>query len=1149
MATGCCLSLLLTLSAALLAAEPSAGVNQATRELPVAYQVDVAVVGGGPGAVAAAVSAAQAGAKVFLAAPYPYLGDDMSATLRLWLEPGEKPATPLARRLFTDTLSFDSLTDPNRIPCSYQADRPSDRPHADTNPPSLLTDGRWGNASSQSVQYAGDTQITVDLGRRQPIAKVRAIVYERTSGIGGSNFIVRRLIVSTSDDGHAWREVARVENPGLPKDALSEGIPLTAPVSGPARWVRFAFQKDPKASRILLGEVEVIGPSTGPADPTRPVRPMHVKKTFDEALLGAGVQFLYSCYATDVLRDRDGRPCGIVMANRAGRQAVVARTVIDATDRATVARLAGARFRPYPAGLHTFRRVVIGGEPRTAPGLTSRIIGQPLPGGKAKPAKPSRIPGVAGPYPVIEYTLRLPMADASYASWCKADQQARTLTYHPDQQFTSDQLFEVAPDAMHGQAAADTFDLNRLPLGVFRPQGVERLWVLGACADISRPLAEKLVRPLALIDLGTRLGAAAAAEAKSLPMPSQPHVAGQPAARPAAEGNVCETLAGVRPHQQLPKIADQARALPILGSYDVVVIGGGTGGAPAGIAAARQGAKTLVVEYQHGLGGVGTLGAISTYCVGNRVGFTATVLAETKTPNAWLIEQKMEWWRSHLLQAGAELWFGAIGCGAFVQQGQVVGAVVATPFGRGIVLAKAVVDATGNADIAAAAGASCIYTDASELAMQGTGLPPRQLGASYANTDFTLTDETDLLDVWHVYVTAKEKYPQAFDLGKLVDTRERRCIVGDFMLTMLDEVNARTYPDTVVQARGGSFDTHGYTVDPYLVIAHPSTGRLIVNVPYRAFLPKNLEGILVCSLGISAHRDAIPLIRMQPDIQNGGYAAGVAAAMAARAGTLVRNIDVRALQEHLVKIGNLTPSVLTDRDSYPLAKEKLVAAVKEFPGRPSAASALFAQPREALPLLRTAYQAARGQEKLQYAWLLCLLGDRTGVDTLMAQVAAASWDTGWNYKAMGQFGNALSTLDGQLVALGRAGDRRAVPVVLAKLAQLTPDSEFSHFRAVGLALEALADPAAAQPLADMLRRAGIAGYVHATMADASRLEVPGGPCGLDSRRLSLRELLLARALFRCGDHQGLGAKTLGAYAHDLRGHLARHAQAVLDQAR
>ena len=51
----------------------------------------------------------------------------------------------------------------------------------------------------------------------------------------------------------------------------------------------------------------------------------------------------------------------------------------------------------------------------------------------------------------------------------------------------------------------------------------------------------------------------------------------------------------------------------------------GTGGAPAGIAAARRGAKTLVVEYLHGLGGVGTLGLISKYYHGYREGFTAEI--------------------------------------------------------------------------------------------------------------------------------------------------------------------------------------------------------------------------------------------------------------------------------------------------------------------------------------------------------------------------------------------------------------------------------------------------------------------------------------------------------------------------------------------
>ena len=97
--------------------------------------------------------------------------------------------------------------------------------------------------------------------------------------------------------------------------------------------------------------------------------------------------------------------------------------------------------------------------------------------------------------------------------------------------------------------------------------------------------------------------------------------------------------------------------------------------------------------------------------------------------------------------------------------------VVATPQGRGVVLAKVVVDATGNADLAASAGVPCKYTDASELAMQGTGLPSRQLGATYTNTDFTITDDTDMVDVWQMLVHAKHKYPEAFDQGQLIDTR------------------------------------------------------------------------------------------------------------------------------------------------------------------------------------------------------------------------------------------------------------------------------------------------------------------------------------------------------------------------------------------
>lgn len=1106
---------------------------EAPRSLPVAYSVDVVVVGGSTGAVAAAVAAAESGAKVFLAAGHPYLGDDMTATLRLWREPGENPESPLAKAIFSDTPSGGHGPDRDALPFSYQACQKSDSPHKDSEPPSKLTDGLFGRANDQSVQYGGNIEITADLKTEQAIRGVRVVFYDRTSASGQGSFGVESVDIAVSNDKRKWTDAAKAmaSDPEKRTDyQLTECFGLTVPFEAKSRYVRLFIKKPAESTRILLGEIEILGvpkPTAKKAssDAAQLVRPLHVKKTLDEALIRAGVPFLYSCYPSDVLVDKSGKPCGIVMANRAGRQAVLAKTIIDATDRAVVARLAGAQFEPYPAGTHTLRRVVIGGEACTGKGIAVRQVGVFRGSPAARDSKPTT------EYPVFEYTLSLPMADASFASWAEAEQTARSLTYDPQQQFTSDDFFEISPDPMTASGQ------------------IERIHVLGGCAAIPREEAEKRLRPAALIDWGTKVGQAAAAEAKKLPAVEGAKVVARDGAKPFT-GDVREFRAGVRPTEAGTTVSIESESLPVLGHYDVLVVGGGTAGSPAGIAAARQGAKTLVVEHLHMLGGVGTAGAISNYCCGNRVGFSATVLDDVlgNKKNSWPIEQKAQWWREALRTARADVWCGAIGCGAVVEGKRVCGAVVATPLGRGIVLAKAVVDATGNADVAAAAGSPCIYTDASEFGMQGTGLPPRQLGASYTNTDFNIVDDTDLVDVWHTFVYAKHKYPKAFDQGQLIDTRERRAVVGEFTMTVLDQVAKRTYRDTIMQARGGALDTHGYTVDPFLHFTHPNTNKLIVDVPYRCLLPKGVEGVLAAGIGMSVHRDALPLVRMQPDIENQGYAAGVAAAMSARYGKSLRQIDVRSLQKHLVEIGNLEPRVLEDRDAAPLSAEAMAQAIKSMNGLPSAAAAVFAQPAAAIPLLRKTHAAARDQdEQLGYATALSLLGDRSGVDTILAEVKkTTAWDKGWNYKAMGQFGNAMSPLDCQLVALGLAGDRRAVPVILEKLDLLTADSEFSHHRAAALALELLGDPAAAKPLAALLAKPNMRGNDQPDIDKSIERETPGGTNAEQSRRESIRELVLARALYRCGDCDGVGRAILTAYAHDLRGHLARHAKAVLD---
>lgn len=48
---------------------------------------------------------------------------------------------------------------------------------------------------------------------------------------------------------------------------------------------------------------------------------------------------------------------------------------------------------------------------------------------------------------------------------------------------------------------------------------------------------------------------------------------------------------------------------------------------------------------------------------------------------------------------------------------------------------------------------------------------------------------------------------------------------------------------------------------------------------------------------------------------------------------------------------------------------------------------------------------------------------------------------------------------------------------------------------------------------------------------------------------SLRELILARGLYRCADYRGLGENILISYTNDLRGHYAAHAKAILAEAK
>ncbi len=884
----------------------------------------------------------------------------------------------------------------------------------------------------------------------------------------------------------------------------------------------------------------------------RVTTPARVKQAMDRALLQTGVRYLTGCYVTDVLRNEEGHVAGVVMANRSGRQAIRAKVVIDATRQAVVARQAKAEFRPFVHGPQTFSRIVAGGEPQLADNMV--VEEKDFTYDSVSKKNKRRLP-------VYEYTLQIPMEDNLAVSYFRAEQEARDRTYQKGSELASEVLVEVPSATVIGQSRLDVWPGAAIAdLGPFRPKGASCLYVLSAYADLGPKAAERFMRPFELMKMGKRIGAAAARESEELPASARAFLPETDTAD-GIQANVLENLRGIRP-PDLGTVPSGNRLLPVLGKYDVVVVGGGTSGASAGIGSARSGAKTLVLECLHELGGVGTAGLIGKYWYGLRRGFTEYIDQHVNPGrDSWNAVEKAEWLRRELRSTGADVWFGVLGCGTLVHQHQVCGVIVATPQGHGVVLATTVVDATGNANIAAWAGAETQYSisDLGALNVQIAGFPQRPLGNSYVNTCYTMVDDTDVLDVWHLMAwkrTAGEK-PTSFDMGQLIDSRERRRIVGDYVLTAADILSGRTFPDTISQ-HYSNFDAAAFPDSPVLLLRNAKGPCFRCDLPYRCLLPKGLDGILVVGLGASAERDAMTLIRMQPDLQNQGYAAGKAAAQAARLGGRTRNVDIKELQKQLVRENVLDKRIPSDTDSFPLGNEELELAVQSLASEDESESlralaVLVVHPEQATPLLRARYRDSDiGKQKLDLARILAAVGDPSGAAALAAAVNSyEKWDRGAALTSQRNTGNTFSELDRLVIALGFAGIPETTQSLLTKLAQLAPESEISHYKAISLALGRSHPPEAADELAELLDRVKF--LSEETTASPRLLEerwvttAPDKQANTSNLNRAFKELIVASLLYQCGDRNGKAETILSQYAQNPHGHFAAYARWILEK--
>jgi FAD dependent oxidoreductase len=185
-------------------------------------------------------------------------------------------------------------------------------------------------------------------------------------------------------------------------------------------------------------------------------------------------------------------------------------------------------------------------------------------------------------------------------------------------------------------------------------------------------------------------------------------------------------------------LAEPSRSTPVVGDYEVVVIGGGPAGVMAAVAAARTGRSTILVERYGFLGGAGSAGGLSTFCgmhanvhgehrqvihgladvllermdkLGGlnppHLSFDNRILAQAYDISAYKIAAD-----DLLVDAGAKILFHALAVGVVSGPDQTVEAVlIESKSGRGAIRGQMFIDCSGDGDVAAWAGAPYEKTD------------------------------------------------------------------------------------------------------------------------------------------------------------------------------------------------------------------------------------------------------------------------------------------------------------------------------------------------------------------------------------------------------------------------------------------------------
>ena len=427
-----------------------------------------------------------------------------------------------------------------------------------------------------------------------------------------------------------------------------------------------------------------------------------------------------------------------------------------------------------------------------------------------------------------------------------------------------------------------------------------------------------------------------------------PEVLGDPALPKARERQPIEPTTVLHPTARLSdgKVIQPQRTLPVLHETDVLVVGGGAAGFAAAVASARAGARTAIVERYGYFGGLWTGGlvllVISTHArvgdkriqvvrgIGDELlrrldGLDRGVINYgpdriNPTSDAEATKYVMD---EMTREAGVTVLLHCWSVDAVMDGREVRGVVVESKEGRQAVLAKVVVDATGDGDVFAAAGAEHVQrlhaiglvhllgnvdrVTKEELAKIGGKNPRGTLGAAtpqpsvrWVNLRGPSADGLDVetlsrlemdhrRSIWKRVQAFREKSGDddlvLLQVAPQLGVRTTRLLTGTHCLTYAESREPKAFPD-VVAVGGAQSGNHA----PW-------------PIPYGVLVPKQLDGLLAAGRCVSMGDRLIEDMRLIGSCLTTGHAAGAAAALAARGGCPPRNVDIPALQKLLTEQG------------------------------------------------------------------------------------------------------------------------------------------------------------------------------------------------------------------------------------------------------